>query len=75
MVPVSMHTFGDWTMRAFTDKVTITKLLEVYFERILDCLRFCLDNKLGPVYRLVGPEYATPPYLPPEFFKEYYADG
>jgi len=63
--------FSDFTVWAMTRRDTFTRLCDVMWQRIKDYIGAMLDEGLGPVYRLVGPEYATPPYLPPELFKEY----
>ena len=46
-------------------------LLDVAFERILDELRYCLENGAGPIYYFNGPEYALPPLMSPQDFEEF----
>jgi len=66
-----LFNFGDFTVWAMTRRDVFTRLCDVMFERVKDYIKACLDEGVGPVYRLFGPEYATPPYLPGELFKEY----
>ncbi len=63
--------FGDFTIQALLERERFKRMLDVMWERVQGRLRACLDAGLGPVYRIYGPEYATPPYLPPSCFEEY----
>ena len=70
--------FGEFTIYALTERETVKRLLDAFHARIMDRLRTLLDAGVGAassgvasVWRIVGPEYATPPYLPPELFGEY----
>jgi len=63
--------FGDFTVQALLERARFKRMLDVMWERLQVRLRACLDAGLGPVYRIYGPEYATPPYLPPSCFEEY----
>ena len=46
----------------------IFKLMDFFQERIYDFLEYLLTNGAVTLYRIVGPEYATPPYLSPKEF-------
>ena len=63
--------FGEFTVWALTERRTVRRLLDYFHERIMDRLKMQLEAGVGPLWRLVGAEYATPPYLPPELFAEY----
>jgi len=63
--------FGEYTVRAFADRSNIRRLLDAMQPRVLARLEAMLDAGAGPVFRLVGPEYVSPPYLPPELFREF----
>jgi uroporphyrinogen-III decarboxylase len=65
--------FGDFTVCAMHERRTFRKLLDFFALGVEDYLRAVLASGTGEVFRLVGPEYATPPYLPPELFGEYVA--
>lgn len=60
--------FGDYTLWALTEPEHFTRTVEVMRGRCLENLRRRLDARTVDLYRICGPEYATPPYLPPEFF-------
>jgi len=63
--------FGEFTVWALTERETVRRLLDVFHARVMDRLRAMLDGGAGPLFRIVGAEYATPPYMPPELFAEY----
>jgi len=46
----------------------ILELMDFFHERILNYLRHLLTEGAVTLYRIVGPEYATPPYLHPREF-------
>ena len=49
----------------------IRRMLDVALERILDEVEYCLKNGVGPIYYFNGPEYALPPLMSPEDFREF----
>lgn len=54
-----------------TDKPVIHELLEIVSERIRISLQALLDEGVGPVIRIGGPEHATPPLMSPANFDEF----
>ncbi len=62
--------FGEFTVRVFTDFDRIKLLMDRLHERQTYILGEALKQLKGmnAVIRLIGPEYATPPYMPPEMF-------
>lgn len=72
-VVAELFEFGEFTIRALTQTEEIVKLLDkIYFsqlEHLKEVLRQ-VKNK-GYCFRICGPEYATPPYLSPEYFHEF----
>ena len=46
----------------------ILELMDFFHERIQNYLRHLLTEGAATLYRIVGPEYATPPYLHPREF-------
>ena len=46
-------------------------MLDVALERLLDELKYCLENDLGPIYHFCGPEFALPPLMSPGDFEEF----
>ncbi len=66
-----MFEFGDFTVTAFTEEETITKMLDKAYEEQEYFLKDMLRQGAGPLFRMAGAEYCTPPYLPNEFFKKF----
>lgn len=63
--------FGDFTVLAMSEPQLIRRLCDHAHVRVMHVLRGMLEAGCGPLYRIWGPEYATPPYLPPAAFQEF----
>ncbi|MHB0937984.1 MAG: uroporphyrinogen decarboxylase family protein [Armatimonadota bacterium] len=63
--------FGDFTVLAMTEPILIRALCDRAHQQVMHNLRGMLEAGCGPLYRIWGPEYCTPPYLPPSGFKEF----
>lgn len=63
--------FGEYTVKAYTDQVVFTKLLDKIFEQQMVFLQDVLKKGAGLLFRIVGPEYATPPFLRSKQFYDY----
>lgn len=64
--------FGEFTVLAMTETDTIVKYLDQIHERRLAELGLMLAGPVkNTVWRIVGPEYAAPPYMPPELFRRF----
>jgi len=70
-VVAELFEFGEFTVRAMTETERIERLLDLFWVRIRAYLQAILDAGVTGVFRICGPEYATPPYLPPEKFHAY----
>ncbi len=66
--------FGDFLVQATTNPKAIVRAMDVVIERQLAILKEALEQGAGPAWRLVGPEYASRPYLPTEAFRTFVAD-
>ena len=66
-----LFTFSDFTVTAYTEPDTIQRLLDFAYERQVHFLRDMLRQGAGPIFRISGPEYCTPPYLPKECFERF----
>ena len=63
--------FGEYTLWAMMEKDHFQKTVEIMHERLMENLRRMLDVYVVDLYRIAGPEYATPPFLPPKLFNRY----
>lgn len=60
--------FSEFLLMYMDNQEIIFKLMDFFQERIYNYLQYILESGAVTLYRVVGPEYATPPYLPPEAF-------
>lgn len=63
--------FQDFLLYAISHGKEVEALLELFLERLLVYVEHALRLGIGPVYRIYGPEYATPPYLTPDHFRRF----
>lgn len=63
--------FGEFTVLAMTEPDLIQALCDRWHVGIMHHLRGMLEAGCGPLYRIWGPEYCTPPYLPPSLFARF----
>jgi uroporphyrinogen-III decarboxylase len=71
LMAAELMEFGAYTVWAMTETAHFARTVEVMRERCMENLRRMLDANVVDVYRICGPEYATPPYLPPAFFQRF----
>ncbi len=63
---------GQFLVYAISEKKKIKHLLDAVHERQMNSLRKILACRVRDViFRICGPEYATPPYLSPDYFRKY----
>tara|TARA_B100000609_G_C17196037_1_gene425253 strand:- start:227 stop:1363 length:1137 start_codon:yes stop_codon:yes gene_type:complete len=67
----SLFEMGQYTINALTEPVLFHQLLELYAEAIYRRVELIGKALPGRLWRIYGPEYASPPYLPPSLFEEY----
>jgi len=74
-VAAELYEMGQYLVHAVTQTKRIKYLMDVIHERHMLRLRTVMDagtqagvNWSEVMFRICGPEYATPPYLSPEFF-------
>jgi len=53
-----------------TEKRRVRRFLEAMFDRIYSFLEYLLGSGVGPVFLIVGSEFATPPMVAPAMFRE-----
>ena len=62
---------GQFTMTAMTEPALFHELLEMFYNFLQPQTETVAKALPGRLWRIYGPEYASPPYLPPSLFKEY----
>ncbi|HCS74048.1 MAG TPA: hypothetical protein DIW17_09250 [Clostridiales bacterium] len=63
--------FGDATVWALTETDHFGKTIREIHNRTMVNLEQMLKGGVVELYRICGPEYLTPPYLPPSYFKQF----
>lgn len=65
---------ADYTVIAFTEPLLFHRLLDFFAARLYPKTEAIARALPGRLWRIYGPEYASPPYLPPRLFKEFVVD-
>jgi uroporphyrinogen-III decarboxylase len=63
--------FQDYMMWAFEETDHFARTVDIVAERVMENLRRQLECCVLDLYRIVGPEYFTPPYLAPAMFRRF----
>ncbi|MCX7019976.1 MAG: uroporphyrinogen decarboxylase family protein [bacterium] len=71
LMAADLMEFGEYTIWVMTETEHFARTVELFHERNMENLRRMLDAGMVDLYRIVGPEYATPPFLPPRFFRRF----
>ncbi len=66
-----LMSFQDCLMWVFEQTEHFARVVEILSERVMENLRRQLDCCVVDLYRIVGPEFFTPPYLPPVMFRRF----
>lgn len=66
-----MFHMGEYTVIAMTDPTLFHRLLERFASVLLPRTEAVARALPGRHWRIFGPEYASPPFLPPRLFREY----
>jgi hypothetical protein len=67
----SLFNMAEYTVIAMTEPALFHKLLEGFASSLLAKTAAVAQALPGRLWRIYGPEYASPPYLPPRLFREY----
>lgn len=70
-VVAGMFSMEDYTVLALTEQEWMHRALDRVQRRLLQEAEETAKALPGRLWRIVGPEYATPPYLPPRLYEEY----
>ena len=66
--------FGDFLLRSFSEQEVFTEIMNRFKAPVLNRVRQMVDAGVGHLYRIAGPEYATPPFLSKEMFQKYVSE-
>jgi hypothetical protein len=69
-VTAELFTLSTFLILCATAKNLIRAIMDKVQETLLASFDALLAAGYGPLFRICGPEYATPPHLPPAFFDE-----
>ena len=64
---ISTETLALWSI---TEKEGLLRFLDAMYVRFLDYYRYLLERGIGPVYFVVGTEFAGPPMVSPQSFMD-----
>jgi uroporphyrinogen-III decarboxylase len=67
----SLFDMAEYTVIAMTEPVLFRRLLDRFAATLLPKTEAVAKALPGRLWRIFGPEYAAPPYLPPALFREY----
>jgi len=67
----SLFDMATYTVIAMTEPELFNRLLERYFSILMPGIEKVSRILPEHLWRIYGPEYAAPPYLPPQLFREY----
>lgn len=70
-VAMELMEFGEATVWAYTEPDHFEKTVRTLHERIMENTRRSLETRVVDLYRLVGAEYGTPPYMNAEMFDRF----
>jgi uroporphyrinogen-III decarboxylase len=66
-----LFNLADYTVIALTEPILFRRLLDRFAAVLLPQTEAIARALPGRLWRIYGPEYASPPYLPPRLFREY----
>jgi hypothetical protein len=67
----ALFDMATYTVIALTEPALFRRLLDRFAATVLPQTEAVAQALPGRLWRIVGPEYASPPYLPPALFREY----
>ena len=67
----SLFDLGTYTVIAMTENELMHRALQRVAKALLPRIEAVASALPGRLWRIYGPEYASPPYLPPRLFQEY----
>ncbi len=71
LLAAELMEFGEFTVWAMTETAHFARTVDILHERNMENLQRMLEGHVADLYRIVGPEYACPPFLPPVYFERF----
>ena len=68
---MNLMEFGEGMVYVMTEEDHFAEMTKEMHRRIMTNLKNMLETTSGDMYRICGPEYMCPPYLPPRYFEKY----
>lgn len=68
---MSLMEFGESMVWAMTETEHFEEVVKEFHRRNMQNLKSTLDCCPADLYRICGPEYMCPPYLPPKYFERF----
>ena len=68
---VPLFNYSEFLIQSFTNRTKILNLLGFFYERLYQLIKCVSEEVKETVFRVFGPEYITPPMLPPEYFDQF----
>ena len=68
---MALMEFGESMVWAMTETEHFAEVVDEMHKRVMGNLRRMLETTPGDLYRITGPEYMCPPYLPPSYFERF----
>lgn len=68
---MSLMEFGESMVWVMTETEHFAEVTKELHRRKMINLRAMLESTPGDIYRICGPEYICPPYLPPKYFERF----
>ena len=70
-IAMSHMEFGESLVWVMTDTEHFQAVVDELHRRVMINLENMLKSTPGDIYRICGPEYLCPPYLPPKYFERF----
>ena len=68
---VPLFNYSEFLIQSFINRDKILNLLDFFYERLYQLIKRVSKEVKETVFRIFGPEYITPPMLPPEYFDQF----
>lgn len=70
-IAMSQMEFGESMIAVMQETDHFEEITKEFHRRNMQNLKNMMETTSGDIYRICGPEYITPPYLPPKYFERF----